>query len=264
MTKPAPYSGWEHIMRSLLYIKSGGTDSSRRAIEEGRQAVTAAPDLGLTHAVLASAISYSFTSAGAKLDTLRDELQTHIERALQLDGDNPAVINLLVFSYIPLGEGDASLRLARRMVEMRPNSPYSHFTLGAALLNQGLSSDAIAAFTRQLEFRGHDRDRAHGSELLGWCCILEGMPEIAREALNKSLALVPDGIVPLRFKAIVEGRLGDENAAIATIRRIRSVEPTMSLGKHIGFLRLNPHLRERLAEHIETFRRLWAATGGDG
>jgi len=263
MTKPGPYSAWEHIMRSGSFTAASGLDSIRRAIEEGRQAVAAAPDLGMAHATLARAFGDSFAAGGAKLDTIRDDLQAQIARALQLDSNNPAVIGLLAAAYIPLGESGACLRLARRLVQMRPNSPQSHFMMGVAHLNLGECADAIASFEKQTRFHGYVRDRASGFGLLGWCYLVEGMSENAKEAFNDALALQPDHLLALRFKVLAEAQLGNEGGALAIVRRLREVEPDYTLRKHIGFFRLNPNVRERMAGHIETFQRLWEATEGN-
>ena len=65
-------------------------------------------------------------------DVLRHEIQTHVTRALQLQGDDPQVLNLLATAYDALDDGETTLRLARRLVEMNPGSPYSRYSFSRA------------------------------------------------------------------------------------------------------------------------------------
>src|SRR5258706_14156168 len=103
MTKPGPYSGWEHALRAMAYTRRSATDSVRRGTEEAGLAVAAAPDLAMGHALYVNGLAVPVASQGAKLDAgLAREIQLHIERATQLDGDNPAVINWLLSGYAAL------------------------------------------------------------------------------------------------------------------------------------------------------------------
>jgi TolB-like protein len=264
MAKSGPYSGWDHVMRSMAYERRPGADGGRKCMDEARRAVAAAPDFGLAHAACAGAVVSVTCARGIRIDdALRRELHEHIARALQLDGDNPAVLVLVVSAYTVLGDGETCLRLARRAVDLRPTSPRSHFALGSAYLMLGRTTEAIAAFADQLRFKGYDLSRSGAFACKGWCHLVEGDLPAAAQALDQSLALSPNYEATLKLKAIAEAMLGEERTAVATMRRLRDIAPEVPLDQHIFHLTQNPRLGRRSGDLIATLRRLWAATGGD-
>jgi TolB-like protein/Flp pilus assembly protein TadD len=260
MAKPGPFSGWEHLLRASAYFSRLGSDSLSRAIEEARNAVAAAPDLGLAHATLATALGTHATTYGEGIDdALSREIHAHVERAVQLDGDNPTVIVRLSMAYVVMGDGEASLRLARRAAEMCPNSPTSHGALGFAYFALGRTADAIAA----LEERERQHHAPHSSPaLLGYCYWLEGKAGEAEDAIDRALALHPNWDVALKWKAILSAQRGDEQSAREIVKRLRDADPTRPIDQHVRQMFSFPRLRERSAGAVTILRRLWDETEG--
>jgi len=265
MTKPGPYTGWEHLLRCFSLVSVESADHAIKVFEELRGAIAVAPDYGLAHAMLASQTIILAIEEGAKIeDDMKRETREHMTRALQLDGNNPAVIRILVNAAMGLGDGESALRLARRAVELRPASPLSHFFLGNAYLMFGRTADAIAAYDSQLRCKGFDSARSNGLWSKGWCHLLEGNAEQAEEALEHSLALNPNYASALKLVAVAQALLGKERAATASVQRLRDVVPDASLDQHLATITANPRLRRMSQELIETFRRLWDATEPSG
>jgi TolB-like protein/cytochrome c-type biogenesis protein CcmH/NrfG len=271
MAKTGSYSAWEHILRSRAFAFRG-PDGVRRSVEEARSAVDSAPDFGLAHATLAAAIvvlpnhiglKYADTLTGEAREQLTREVREHLTWALQLDGDNPMVIALIASVHSALGDAEAGLRLARRAVELRPNTGRCYFALGTANLVLGRTNEAIAAYAVQLRCKARDYLRAIACEMSGWCYLLEGRPQEADDALDQSLALNPEANIALMLKAIAEALLGKEARALAGMRRLRELRPDMPLDQHIHFMTQNPRLAVRSDEHVAILRRLWEATQGD-
>jgi TolB-like protein/Tfp pilus assembly protein PilF len=265
MAKPGPHSALEHVLRALAYIGRQGSDSSRLAIAELRQSLTAAPDNARTHALLASMLSSLATDQGEKLDDAQiSEIQTHIRRAMQLDGDNPTVITGVCEAYRGLGEYETALRLAQRVVELYPNSYGCQFLLGSVNLSLGRTAEVIAAYPRQVLHSSFDLARYMALTDLGMSYLLEGQPDEAKAALDRALAFHPDYHLALKWKAIVAAHRSEEAEALAAVKRLRVVEPAMTLEQHIWQIVRAPKLAELTAEHVVTLRRLWEETGGDG
>jgi TolB-like protein len=264
MAKPSHHTSWEHVLRAIAF-SFGRAANGKKSLEEARLAVAAAPDYGLAHAALAGATNAVASFAGRRLDdALKRELHDHATRALQLDGDNPAVLLRLWQAHISLGDGETMLRLARRLVELRPYSANSYHALSGAYFTLGRTKDAIAACSAQLTSKGHDRNLAVAHWTIGWCYLLEGQLPEAEAALERALALIPNMVRALQFKAIVEALLGREKIALATIRRLRDVAPEETLDQLTFFMAQNPRLGRRSGEHIATLQRLWDATGSHG
>jgi TolB-like protein/Flp pilus assembly protein TadD len=261
IAKSGPLSGWEHVMRAAAYRARLGSDSVHKGIEEERQAVAAAPDLGLAHVYLAAGLAGKVFIEGELLDeALRNEIQTHVTRALQLDGDNHMVVNLLALPYAALGDDESALRLARRSVELNPSSPYSYVMLGFAYELVGRTGDAIAAYEQQDHLLSNDTARPAGLVNLGRCYLLEGRAAEAEVVLDRALALHPDYHNALKWKAIVAAHNGNEEAALVAVRRLRQVEPNQSIDQHVRQVTNYRRHAARLAEPVATLQRLWEAT----
>jgi TolB-like protein/cytochrome c-type biogenesis protein CcmH/NrfG len=265
MTRPSPYTAWEHVLRSMAFMNVMETDSKHRILDEARAAVAVAPEFGLAQATLANAIVGPFVDGALKLnDELRKDIRQHVTHALRLDGDNSAVICLITRAIMTIGELETCLRLARRAVELRPHSPRCHSSLAGAYMAHGRIGEAIAAYNDQLQCKGFDASRCYSLWAFGWCHLLNGNPTQAEEAFEQSLTLNPNFHAAITLKAIAEAQLGKEKAAIASIRHLRDIDPHMSFDRHISYFTVNPRLGRRMAEHIATLRKLWAATGEDG
>jgi TolB-like protein/Flp pilus assembly protein TadD len=268
MDKSDPCSGWDHVMRALALMERFTIKSIPRALEEAKQAIEQAPDLGLAHAILARLINLSTPMeerqrVGDKVlaagnSAHQTAIQEHISQAMQLDGNNPAILHFVVGAYVNVGDADSALRLARRAVEMNPNSPHSHFSLGQALLANGHYVDAIAAFHRQLRLAPHDLNRPHGLLLLGACLMQEARLAEAVEAFDRSLALQPNNGASLALKAIAQAQRGEEELARTTAAQISVASDVWTADQHMFIVRAL--LRERAAEAEAVLRRLWVAT----
>jgi len=251
-------------LRAMAFKERMGQQSEHRGLEEARHAVSVAPDLGLAHSALANYIaSVAVLDLGELDEPRRREIHEHIKRAMQLDGDNPAILNHLVTAYGILGDGEAGLRLARRAIELAPNSPLAQFAFGHAYFALGHIAEAHAAVDKQLRLAPHDLNRPAALLLLGVCLCLEGEPAEAEAALDRSLALSPDYGVALMWKSVVATQQGRDHAARATVLQLREAEPEMSIDQHLRLLVYYPVFRERLTEAVAIFRRLWDETGGD-
>ena len=144
-------------MRGIAYRGRLGAGSASKGIDETRHAVAAAPDLGLAHARLASALALAVATAGWELDqATSQEIRAHVTRAMQLDGDNHIIIGHLVMPYVVLGDPESGLKLAQRAAELNPDSTASCLLLGIANLHLGNTTEAIAAFEQQNRLSSHN------------------------------------------------------------------------------------------------------------
>jgi adenylate cyclase len=261
MAKLGPWSGWEHFLRSWAYARRTRSDSMARQRDEARQAVAKAPSLGVAHAQLVSALTDSVLVGCEQADeALKNEIRAHAVLAMQLDGDNPMVVGSVVGGYAVLGDFDATLRLARRAVELNPNNPYSYVWLGFAHMLAGDTAKAIAAYEQQDRLTSNDTSRYQALGNLGRCLAIEGRFDKAEEALDRSLALHPDYANTLKWKAIVAALQGDNGTALATIKRLREAEPLISIDRHVRQILFYTRLADRLAEPVAILRRLWQET----
>jgi TolB-like protein len=262
-SKRGPLTGWDHLLRARAYTRPG-SDNLRRATEAARRAAEALPDLNLAHAMLASALASEVFIGTKELDRdLNHEIQAEIKRAVQLGADDAVVIGYLIMAYGGLGDSEACLRLAGRVIELSPNSPRSQFLLAMTLANLGRGAEAIQAFKacERLSFVDHAVAPFHAE--LGLSYLLEGEWAEAEAACDQSLAVQPDYLPGLKGKAMAAALRGKEQLALATVARLRDAEPTMTIEQHVRPMIRHSRAAERLAEPVAVLRRLWAETGGD-
>ena len=261
VARPDLCTGWEHLMRVASLKRVHGSGGMQRMLQEARSAVTISPEYGLAHAELAFATVLAVTNAGGRLDEqTRREVRDHLNRALRLDGDNSAVLLLMANTSSLLGDGETCLRLARRVIELHPFSPRGHAALGAAHMLLGQTSEALIAYSAQLNCRGFDNTRSIAFFCIAWCHMLEGCTSEAKEAIDQGLALNPHSVTLLKLRAIVEAMMGRRKAAKATILQIREIEPTMSLEQHLSYFKANPRLAKQMSEHFAVFEEVWNAS----
>jgi adenylate cyclase len=264
MTSQGPLSGWDHVLRALALNEHLGPQGEHSAYEEAGQAVAVAPDLGLAHALLAQWNGGEWALHLEEIDDAqRRDMHHHIKRAIQLDGNNPVILNCVSAAYASLGDREGCMRLAQRAVALAPNSPIAQFTLGHAHFALGRSSDAIIAFTEQLRLAPRDLNRPTALMLLGICFYAEGRWADAENALDQSLSLHPDYHVSLAWKTVVAACLGKEQVARDSVTRMREAEPALTIEQHLRMLVYYPNYRERFADAAETLRRLWTETGSN-
>lgn len=265
LAKSGTLSGWDHMLRALAYARNASADSTVRGTEEARGAIAALPDLGLAHAVLANILAVPAGAQGIEpTQDRRREIVAHAQRAMQLDGDNPAVVAQLMTSYAAIGEIESGSRMARRAVELNPNSPHLLFWLATAEAGLGRTAEAIAIINNYERMTRYDRHRYIAIWIRGMCHFIEGDLNDAMAALESSLAIHPDFAVALKWKAIATAHRGDNQVAISIIRRIKELEPETTLDQHVWQMVRLPKLGALCGEAVVTLRQLWEAATGNG
>jgi TolB-like protein len=264
MGQHAPCSAWDHAMRAMTYARRPGIDGLRRAQEEARLAIAAQPDLGLAHALCVWALAVPVPSQGMELDAQLDrEIRMHIERAMQLDGDNPEVLNWILSGYAALGDRETNRRLAQRLAQLQPGTPNSYFWLGTSNAAVGRTSEAIAALENFDRVATVDNRRATCFAVLGMCYLLENRLDEAEAAFDRALALHPEFHMTLRWKTVTLAHNGKEAAALVNMRRLKQAEQTLTVDNHVRAMAFTPELANLSADAIATFRRLWVETEED-
>jgi TolB-like protein len=263
MAKRAPFSPWDHIFRAAAYSQRDDRNSARQAVEEAQLAVTAAPEIGVARAVLASALAALPESLGVKPDAEQiREIQAQTRQAMRLDGNNPSVMIALAGAYKGLGEYEICLRLARRTVELWPSSPVSYLILGNSYRLLGRNAEAVDAYRKQDQLSPFDANRYVALTCLGECLLAEGQAEAAEDALDRALMLDPEYPAALEWKAITADQLGKAQVAHDVMRQIRAAEAAVPLDSHVWQIERDEHLGDRGAAYVATLRRLWLAIDG--
>jgi tetratricopeptide (TPR) repeat protein len=235
-------------------------------IEEARSAIAAAPEFGLAHALLASGLANRTRIGGKALDEAAiREIQHHLQKAMQVDGDNPEVLAHLSATQMHLGDAEAGLSLARRAAQLDPYSVPTQFALALAYFSLGRLSETIDVVTRVDHTVSLDAI-SYGTgtlSLLGICLFMEGRDEEAEAAVDRALAYAPNFYVSLRWKAILAAARGRDRAARVAISQLRRAEPGRSIEQYLRSPKQLPFEHPRKDEAIAILRRLLEATEGE-
>jgi TolB-like protein len=262
LARSVAVSGWERCLRAVGNSRIASVGTNQTALQEARQAVEALPDLGLAHALLAWALAVPGGGFGVQFDEhTRQEILAHSLRAQTLDGNNPVVIGHLITAFAALGDHDTCLRIAERAVALSDNSTFAVGWLAIAYTGVGRFEEAIA---RSAEYERRSRG-AYYSPVVLWnlavTLYLVGRAADADAALDRSMAIHPNFVQSLKWKAITSASLGRPDVAIATLRRMREVEPSIGLDQHIQQMMFAPAMAPHMTEAVATLRRLWTETG---
>jgi adenylate cyclase len=261
MAKSGPLTAWDHYLRGISQLNHWGSGSLDVVITEVRSAIAAGPDFGLAHAQLVTVLAIAGYNSGSLMDTAcRREINQHINRAMQLDGENPEILSIIANAHAMLGEGDAGLRLAQRAVALAPNSPSAHFALGRTLFAIGRTCDAIAALEKLERLAPNEQRQSSAQLTIGVCLCFENRPAEAVVALDRSLAQHSNFGSALWWKAVAEAQQGKEEEARASIKQFRQSESGVQIDQPIPLVALSLPLRKRAAEACVIFRRLWNET----
>ena len=151
-----------------------------QAIESLRQACALAPKDGRAETLLAAALGQAGRAG---------EVKVHLERAVQLQPDNPVVLNNMAF-YLAENGGDLdeALKLAKRAVQAKKDEPTFSDTLGWVYAKKNMPEAAAQIFSNLIQKQPENPTlRYH----LGVALIGKRDYEGARVALRAALSQTP-------------------------------------------------------------------------
>jgi tetratricopeptide (TPR) repeat protein len=228
----------------LVLIQSGNDEEGLAAL---REAVRLAPDYAEARTNLGAALTPTDAEAAIK----------ELEEAVRLaPGSVKALFNLaMAYGASPAhGAGKEIAHLAK-VIEMAPDFPRAHLALGKALLQDGKTTEAVAALQNavRLEPQGGEANYQ-----LGLALVRAGRKEEGAAQLKKGRELVAAGDrAQNALLDVADGRAaldrGDLEEAVTKFRRAvelrpESPEPKRLLGEALARLeKLNPR---RVAETV--------------
>jgi tetratricopeptide (TPR) repeat protein len=132
-----------------LYTNAGRGEDAERTV---RRLLAMEPG----NATALNYLGYMLAERGQQLD----EAIRLVQRALEIDPDNPSYQDSLGWAYFRQGKMDEAEKYLAPAAEKLPKNSVVQDHLGDVLARRGRPADAIAAWTRALEGDGQDIDRA--------------------------------------------------------------------------------------------------------
>ncbi len=226
LKKPSDVTAWECVMRSLAARRTTNDEAIFRAVEESARAVSIAPDYGLAHATLASALAlaYMFRSPDDADEVRR--IRHHIDRALSCDGENAAVLGYVASALHGIGQSPEGLRRAKRAIEINPGYGYVHLIAGTTSVMLGRPEAALAHFTDFQRLEPNSPHQHYAWAFESYSHLLMRDLAAAEAAVDRSIAFVPENGVFYVHKALIVSQLGRTSEAQELMREARHRQPT--------------------------------------
>jgi TolB-like protein len=260
LRKPGDLSAWEAVMRSMAANETVWADDFGVAIAEARRAIAIDPEYALGQAMLGYSLATSYMLHGGWDKEAAREACTHAERALAIDSDNPMVLTHVACALGYCGRWSEALQHAQCAVELNPNMYLSRQALAQAYVRFNRPDEAIAELDAASIFAPRGYYAYFRLALRAIAHFQAGRLEAALQAVEQSLQLSSNHVYSWKDKTIFCEELGRHEEARESVRRMRAIDPSMTLPQveavnAVAFF--PPELRARMNA---TFRKVWEET----
>jgi tetratricopeptide (TPR) repeat protein len=136
-----------------------------------------------------------------------DEAIAELGQAHRLDPLSLEINRELGNRFVRAGQYDRAIELLRKAIEMDPNYPYTHATLGMAYLGKSMNDEALREFEREREVLGTWNAGAELFVAIWYASV--GKRDNALDILNTLLTRSETEYVPPTFIGMLYLALGD-------------------------------------------------------
>ena len=200
-----------------LTLLDSKTQDSDKSLGESIEALEEADELMPDQARVKYALGLAFERTAKVQDAIEK-----FHEALKLDAHQfPAQLELARLLFVA-SQFEASEREYRKAIALQPNSGPATYGLTECLLKEKKPSEAAAELAAYLQLAPKDVDARleHASVLSDL-----GRNDEALAELDRAAALRPETTSTLKLRSLVEFRLQDETAALATLRKLEAATP---------------------------------------
>ncbi|MGD1935188.1 MAG: tetratricopeptide repeat protein [Candidatus Phaeomarinobacter sp.] len=178
---PVGLDTWSRVNAAWLDLQNdlASQTNAKDVIQRLEAVLDESPDVALAHAVLAHAYSLAF-QLGAESSDEAKEFQAnsneHIQRAIALDPDDPAIRHLAGAALSNFRESDDARRAYRKSLELNSDYAPALGSLGVSLLYAGQTQEAIDYIERAMRLSPREPQAYHWQSHLGLAHNILGDP----------------------------------------------------------------------------------------
>jgi predicted O-linked N-acetylglucosamine transferase (SPINDLY family) len=229
-----------------------------RLLNAGRLDEAEALSKKLSKAAPLNADAAFLAGAVAQRRNRLDAAVTAYRRAIDLAPDYADAHNNLGNVLLAQGKTGAAIESLRRAASIEPGLAQLHYNLGNALASKS-AAEAVESYRRAIALKP---DYIEAYNNLGVQLRRLGQPEAAMATINRALAIKPDFAGALANLANALADLGRIEESVAASRRALALDPNNS-GTHSDLIfNLNFDARAAMPEH-QAERRRWAQSHAD-
>jgi tetratricopeptide (TPR) repeat protein len=233
-------------------------------VQEARRAVSIEPDYALGHAALAHQLAmHNWIGRGNRDAEMARLARMHADRALLLDPNDATVLGRVAEALCLCGAWNDGLRCAERAFQLHPNSTSSHLAMLLPCLRFRRVDEALAHLDAYALLS--PGDPSTGVRLMQRAGVYFMAEDHAKalDTIEQALVINPRLNFALKDRAVYLEALGRRAEARDAIRRLRAIEPGMTLAlwkaRHEQSL-LAPETSSAMFELLE---RAWLDTPED-
>ncbi len=169
---PVGLDTWSKVNAAWLDLQNdlASQANARDVISRLEAVLEEAPDFALAHAVLGHAHSLAFQLVGEnneETEGYQAKSNEHIQKAIALDPDDPAIRHLAGAALSNYRESDEARRAYRRALELNPDYAPALGSLGVSLLYAGRTQEAIDYIERAMRLSPREPQAYHWQSHLG-------------------------------------------------------------------------------------------------
>jgi TolB-like protein/Tfp pilus assembly protein PilF len=218
---PETVDAWGNVVQAKVKLFAYRRQDLDIAEPFARKAIELDPNYAEGHAVLGHLLAWRSYNGWTDdwLKAARDAV-AHVERALLLAPNDPAVLADAGFGTWVLGRFHKALPILERAHSLNPNSAHTCALLGLALSCVGRTQEGTEYIARAFRLSPKDPLEYLFNTYLSNSELLAGNNEAAMTAAERALQINPDYIYPLMMRAACCVRLGRREEARMLLARV--------------------------------------------
>ncbi len=224
---PIGLDAWARVNAAWIDLQSdlANKDVVKKVIAEIEAVLKDEPDFALAHGVLAHAYSLAIEvgqEEAEETQTYRVQSLAHIQRAIALDSDDPAVRHLAGAAMANYGMSDDAQRAYEKALYLNPDYAPALGSLGVSLVYSGRMKEAITYMERALRLSPREPQAYHWQSHLGLAHNVLGAParalDFAKAATERRTTVM--GSVALLMAQSLLGHAQDAKAAAESLQQV--------------------------------------------
>ncbi len=252
---------WSRVNTAWLDLQNdlASQANAKDVIQRLEAILEEAPDFALAHAVLAHAYSLAFQLGDEDTKSTQDlkaKTASHIQRAITLDPDDPAIRHLAGAALSNYREGEEARRSFQKALDLNPDYAPALGSLGVSLLYAGRTEEGVRHIERALRLSPREPQAYHWQSHLALAHNVLGNPALALDYAKTAYERRPTmmGRVSL---VMAHGLLGHQAEATAIANELKAImSSSMTRASYTDLLEqlvLDQKRRDELREALEPY-----------
>jgi adenylate cyclase len=217
---------WElyHRAHGLISLKGFNAQTFQESISLLRRATAIDSEFAIAHAYLSLQLAFSYLMRmDVGEENLIEQSMESLEKALQLDTHDSAVLGYTGCALCDMGQRQRGLDLLERAVENDPSNAQAWVAYGAGLLDAGQAGDGIEKLKYGIRISPLDDRLAFWGTILAFALFRAGKPDEALKEARRACRRDDKLLMPRVTLAIIcasQGRRDAAEDAMADAKRI--------------------------------------------